>query len=75
MGWAYTFSILAGKPFGECPLQRPRRRWEDKIKLNLRQIVCEDGTYSGLCPMAGSGISAVNHSVLFLENSYGNSHK
>jgi hypothetical protein len=27
--------ILVGKPEGERPLERSRRRWEDNIKMNL----------------------------------------
>jgi hypothetical protein len=30
--------ILVGRPEGKRPLGRPRRRWEDNIKLDLRQI-------------------------------------
>jgi hypothetical protein len=30
--------ILAGKPERKRPLVRPRRRWVDKIKINLREI-------------------------------------
>jgi hypothetical protein len=29
---------LAGKPEGKRPLGRPRRRWEDKITIELREI-------------------------------------
>jgi hypothetical protein len=29
---------LVGKPEGKRPLGRPRRRWEDNIKLDLREI-------------------------------------
>jgi hypothetical protein len=32
---------LVGKPEGKRPLGRPRRRWEDKIKMDLREIVSE----------------------------------
>ena len=28
--------VLVGKPEGKRPLERPRRRWEDSIKLNLQ---------------------------------------
>jgi len=28
---------LVGRPEGERPLGRPRRRWEDNIKLDLRE--------------------------------------
>jgi hypothetical protein len=30
------YRVLVGKPEGKKPLGRPRRRWEDNIKLDLR---------------------------------------
>jgi len=30
--------VLVGKPEGKTPLGRPRRRWEDNIKMNLREV-------------------------------------
>ena len=30
--------VLVGKPEGERPLGRPRHRWEDNIKLDLREV-------------------------------------
>jgi hypothetical protein len=33
-----AYRILAGKPEGKRPLGRPRRRWEDNIKMDLREI-------------------------------------
>jgi hypothetical protein len=33
-----AYNILVGKPEGRRPLGRPRRRWEDNIKLDLREI-------------------------------------
>ena len=30
--------VLVGKPEGERPLGRPRRRWEDNIKMDLREV-------------------------------------
>jgi hypothetical protein len=29
-----------GKPEGRRPLGRPRRRWEDNIKIDLREVGC-----------------------------------
>jgi hypothetical protein len=29
--------ILVGKPDGKRPMGRPRRRWEDNIKIDLRK--------------------------------------
>ena len=33
-----AFKILAGKPTGKRPLGRPRRKWEDNIRMDLKQI-------------------------------------
>jgi hypothetical protein len=33
-----VYRVLDGKPEGKRPLGRPRRRWEDNIKLDLREI-------------------------------------
>jgi hypothetical protein len=32
------YKILVGRPEGERPLARPRHRWEDNIKMDLREI-------------------------------------
>jgi hypothetical protein len=34
-----AYKILVGKPEGKRPLGRSRRRWEDNIKIYLREIV------------------------------------
>jgi hypothetical protein len=33
-----AYNILVGRPEGRRPLGRPRRRWEDNIKIDLREI-------------------------------------
>jgi hypothetical protein len=33
-----VYKVLAGKPEGKRPLGRPRRRWEDGIRMDLREI-------------------------------------
>ena len=33
-----AFKILTGKPTGKRPLGRPRRRWEDNIRMDLKEI-------------------------------------
>jgi hypothetical protein len=33
-----SYSILVGRPEGRRPLGRPRHRWEDNIKMDLREI-------------------------------------
>jgi hypothetical protein len=36
-----AYTILVGKPGGRIPLGRPRRSWEDNIKMYLREIILE----------------------------------
>jgi hypothetical protein len=38
-----VYRVSIGRPEGKRPLRRPRRRWEDNIKLDLREIGI-DGT-------------------------------
>ena len=33
-----AFKILTGTPTGKKPLGRPRRRWEDNIRMNLNEM-------------------------------------
>ena len=40
-----TFKILTGKPTGMRPLGRPRRRWEDNIRMNLEEIGINAGKW------------------------------
>jgi hypothetical protein len=30
--------VLVGKPEGKRPLQRPRHRWEENIKMDLQEV-------------------------------------
>jgi len=32
--------VLVGKPEGKRPLGRPRRRWQDNIKMDLQEVGC-----------------------------------
>ena len=34
------YRILVGKPEGKRPLGRPRRRWDDNIKMDLQEVRC-----------------------------------
>ena len=36
-GWS-AFKILTGNPTGKRPLGRPRRRWEDNIRMDLEEM-------------------------------------
>ena len=41
MGEGDTCRILVGKPEGRRPLGRPRRSWEDNIKMDLQEVGSE----------------------------------
>ena len=43
-----AYRILVGKPEGKRPLGRPRRRWEDNIKMDLRDVGCYPGEWINL---------------------------
>jgi hypothetical protein len=43
---AYRASV--GKPEGRRPLGRPRRRWEDNIKMDLREVGWEGADWIDL---------------------------
>jgi hypothetical protein len=34
------YRVFVGKPEGKRPLGRPRRRWEDDIKMDLQEVEC-----------------------------------
>jgi len=35
-----VYRVLMGKPEGKSPIGRPRRRWEDNIKIDLQEMGC-----------------------------------
>ena len=35
-----VYNILVGKPKGKRRLGRPRRRWDDNIKIDLQELGC-----------------------------------
>jgi hypothetical protein len=35
-----VYEALVGKPEGRRPLGRPRPRWEDNIRMDLREVGC-----------------------------------
>ena len=36
-----AYRVLVGKPESKRPLGRPRHRWEDNIKMDLREVCCD----------------------------------
>ena len=43
-----VYSVLVGKPEGKRPLGRPRRRWVDNIRLDLKEVRCGHMDWIGL---------------------------
>jgi len=37
-----VYRVLVGKPERKRPLGRPRRRWEDSIKMDIQEVGCGD---------------------------------
>jgi hypothetical protein len=33
-----VYRVLVGKPEGKRPLGRPRRRWEDNVRMELQEV-------------------------------------
>jgi hypothetical protein len=48
MGEERVYRVLVGKPEGKRPLGRPRNRWEDKIRMDLQEMGCENMDWIGL---------------------------
>jgi hypothetical protein len=53
-----VYRVLVGKPEAKSPLGRPRRRWEENIKMDLQEVGCGgyglDRAGSGSGEMAGT---------------------
>ena len=45
VGGRSAFKILTGKPTGKRPLGRPRRRWKDNIRMDLKEIGINAGNW------------------------------
>jgi hypothetical protein len=43
-----VYRVLMGKPEGKRPLGRPRRRWEDNIRMDLQEVGCGCEDWIGL---------------------------
>jgi hypothetical protein len=55
-----AYNILVGRPEGRRPLGRPRRRWEDNIKMDLRDIRFGDVDWIHLARDRDRGRALVN---------------
>ena len=43
-----AYRVLVGKLEGKRHLGRPRRRWKDNIKMDLREVGCDPGDWIDL---------------------------
>jgi hypothetical protein len=50
-----VYRILVGRPGGRRPLGRPRRRWEDNIKMDLREMRIDGANWIRLAQGRFSG--------------------
>jgi hypothetical protein len=50
-----VYRVLVGKPEGKRPLERPRRRWEDNINLDLREIGIGEANWTRLVQKGSNG--------------------
>jgi hypothetical protein len=49
-----VYGVLVGKTEGKRPLGRPRRRWEDNIKIGLQEVGCGGVDWIGLAQVRDS---------------------
>jgi hypothetical protein len=57
-----VYRVLVGRPEAKRPLGRPRRRWKDNIKLDLREIGIDGAKCVWLAPVADSCEHGNEHS-------------
>jgi hypothetical protein len=50
-----VYRVLVGRPEGKRPLGRPRRRWENNIKMDLREIGIDGRTGFNWLRIGSSG--------------------
>jgi hypothetical protein len=57
--------VLVGKPEGRRPMGRPKRRWEDNIKMDLQEAGCRGMDWTEL-PKDGERWRALVNAVMNL---------
>jgi hypothetical protein len=55
-----VYRVLVGKLEGKRPLGRPRRRWEDNIRMDLQEVGCGGMDWIGLVHDRGRWRALVN---------------
>jgi len=54
------YRVLVGKPEGKRPFGRPRRRWQDNIKMDLQEVGCAGMEWIKLAQDRGRWRALVN---------------
>jgi hypothetical protein len=49
-----VYRVLVGKPERKRQLDRPRRRWEGNIRVDLQEVGCGGIDWIGLAQVAGN---------------------
>jgi len=60
-----VYRILVGKPGGKTSLGRPKRRWEDNIKMDLQKVGCGGIDWIELAQDRGRWRALVNAVINF----------
>jgi hypothetical protein len=60
-----AYMVSVGKPVGKRPLGRPRRRWEENIKTDLREIGWGGMNWLNLAQGRGQWMVLVNTAINF----------
>ena len=55
-----VYRVLVGKLESKRPFGKPRRRWEDNIKMDLQEVGCGDMDWMELAQDRGSWLSLMN---------------
>jgi hypothetical protein len=66
-----TYTILIGNPEGKRLIGRPKHRWDDNIKINLRKIRLEGVDLSNLAKDMEQWLDFVNFSILCVQTGSG----
>jgi hypothetical protein len=72
LGVTKKYINFGGETVCKRPFGRPRRRWENKMRTNLRQTGCKDRGWmdvSRSCPMAGFGVASSRSATALISKS------
>jgi hypothetical protein len=69
-----VYRVLVGRSEGKRPLGRPRRRWQDNIKMDLREIgideenciqLAQESPVAGLCEHGNEPLGSIRRKDIF----------